>query len=90
MSSAVRKQEEPVELPDSGKKKVTMQLTAADVRNTDDLQKVLHARSKAAAVSTALSVTSYLTKVMNNGGSVLIRDEDGSVREMFWPGLTKT
>jgi len=71
-------------------KKVTMQLTAADVRNTDDLQRLLHARSKAAAVSTALSVTSYITKILNDGGSVLIRDESGNTKEMFWPGLSKT
>ena len=70
-------------------KKVTMQLSPIDVKNTDELQKILHTRSKAAAVSTALAVTAYLTKIIEEGGTVLVRDEDGNVKEMFWPGLSK-
>ncbi len=67
--------------------KVTMNLTSRDVRNTETIQEVMHTRSKAQAVSTALSVTTALAENMKPGSELLIRQKDGSVEKIIIPEL---
>ena len=68
-------------------RKVTMNLTERDVRNTEEICKRLHSRSKAQAVSSALSITEGLTREVQNGSEVMIRRPDGSTRTMVIAGL---
>ena len=67
--------------------KVTMNLTDRDVKNTDKLKKQLHARSKAEAVSTALSVTTSLAELLEDGGELLVRGKDGVIERIKITGL---
>lgn len=68
-------------------KKVTMNLTEQDIKNTEEICKRLHSRSKAQAVSSALSITEGLTREVQNGSEVMLRRPDGSVRTMIIAGL---
>ncbi len=67
--------------------KVTMNLTERDVENTEKLTTLLHSRSKAATVSTALSVTATIADIIEKGGSVMIRNKDGSMDRLIITGL---
>ena len=68
--------------------KVTMNLTERDVKNTEKLTARLHSRSKAATVSTALSVTAALADIIEGGGTLMIRNQDGSMEGLTIIGLT--
>ena len=68
-------------------KKVTMNLTDQDVRNTEILTKRLHARNKALTVSSALAITEGLTRKIQDGGELLIRRKDGSMETVIIAGL---
>ena len=68
--------------------KVTMNLTERDVKNTEKLTARLHSRSKAATVSTALSVTAALADIIEDGGTLMIRNQDGSMEGLTIIGLT--
>ena len=57
--------------------KVTMNLTDRDVDNTAMLQELLHARNKASAVSSALSVATVLATRIKRGEKLYLRAEDG-------------
>lgn len=67
--------------------KVTMNLSDKDVANTAELQALTGSRSKAQAVSTALSVTKILAQRMSKGGEVLIRGKDGKLETLIIPEL---
>jgi len=67
--------------------KVTMNLTERDVSNTEGLQSLTGSRTKAQAVSTALSVTKLLAQKMSEGGEVLIRAKDGSIEKLVIPEM---
>lgn len=67
--------------------KVTMNLTDRDVDNTDKIRKVFHARSNAAAVSDALSVTATLVNMMNEGNEILVRNKKGELEKIVFTGL---
>ena len=69
--------------------KVTMNLTKADVKNAEMIEKLTHARSRAHAVSTALSAISYIVKELarNPETQILIRSPDGKVERLVIPGL---
>jgi|GEM_PF-4746270 len=67
--------------------KVTMNLSERDVANTNELQVLTGSRSKAQAVSTALSVTKILAQRMSKGGEVLIRGKDGTLETLIIPEL---
>ena len=69
--------------------KVTMNLTERDVKNTEKLTARLHSRSKAATVSTALSVTAALADIIEDGGTLMIRNQDGSMEGLTIIGLTR-
>ena len=49
-------------------RKVTMNLTDQDIRNTETLTARLHSRSKALTVSSALAITEGLTRKIAEGG----------------------
>lgn len=68
--------------------KVTMNLTERDVKNTEKLTTRLHSRSKAATVSTALSVTAALADIIADGGTLMVRNRDGSMEGITIIGLT--
>ena len=67
--------------------KVTMNLTERDVRNTEKLTKALHSRSKAATVSTALSVTTTIAEILAKGGDLMVRNSDGSIERLIITGM---
>ncbi len=67
--------------------KVTMNLTDRDVGNTETLQALLHARNKASAVSSALSLAAVLATRINRGEKLYLRGEDGVTERILIPGL---
>ncbi len=67
--------------------KVTMNLTEQDVQNTEKLTNMLHSRSKAATVSTALSVTATIAEILSQGGDLMIRNSDGSMERLIITGM---
>lgn len=70
-------------------RKVTMNLTERDVRNTEKLTEKLHTRSKAEAVSAALSITSSLSEMLEGDKELIIRDKKGDIEKIIIPGLTE-
>ena len=68
-------------------KKVTMGLTEWDIKNTEELQERLHARTKAAAVSSALALAAGLTKKVSEGEELMIRKKDGSLERILITGM---
>ena len=70
-------------------RKVTMNLTERDVRNTEKLTEQLHTRSKAEAVSAALSITSSLSDMLQGDKELIIRDRNGGIEKVIIPGLTE-
>ncbi len=61
-----------------GFKKVTMNLTVRDIENTDVIATATHARSKAQAVSTALSLTRFVIDNLRiPGTNLVLRTQDG-------------
>ncbi len=68
-------------------KKVTMGLTEWDIKNTEDLQERLHARTKAAAVSSALALAAGLTKKVSEGEELMIRTKDGTLERILITGM---
>ncbi len=69
--------------------KVTMNLTQRDVRNTEKLAERLHTRSKAEAVSAALSITSSLSDLLEGDKELIIRNKKGEIEKVIIPGLTE-
>ena len=68
-------------------KKVTMNLTARDIANTEILTTRLNTRNKASAVSSALAITEGITRMVQDGGEVIVRRKDGSMETLVIPGL---
>ena len=58
----------------SALRKVTMNLTERDVKNTERLTEKLQARSKAEAVSAALGITIFLSDMLQGGKELIIRN----------------
>jgi hypothetical protein len=59
--------------------KVTMLLTEHDVENVNEIYAWTQARTKAQAVSIALSLTRYLIEQRRNGANLLLRQPNGEV-----------
>jgi hypothetical protein len=72
----------------SALRKVTMNLTERDVKNTERLTEKLHARSKAEAVSAALGITIFLSDILQGGKELIIRNANGETEKVIIPGLT--
>lgn len=70
-------------------RKVTMNLTERDVRNTERLRHKLHTRSNAEAVSAALSITSSLSDMLEDNKELIIRNKKGDIEKVIIPGLTE-
>ena len=70
-------------------RKVTMNLTEQDVRNTERLTEQLHTRSKAEAVSAALSITTSLSEMLKGEKELIIRNKKGEISKVIIPGLTE-
>lgn len=69
-------------------RKVTMNLTERDVKNTERLRNILHTRSNAEAVSAALSITSSLSEMLEDDKELIIRSRTGDIEKVIIPGLT--
>lgn len=69
--------------------KVTMNLTDRDVKNAEKLSEQFHTRSKAEAVSAALTITSSLSDLLQGGKELIIRNKDGDLEKIIIPGLTE-
>jgi hypothetical protein len=59
--------------------KVTMLLTERDVQNVNEIHAWTQARTKAQAVSIALSLTRYLIEQRRKGATLLLRQTDGEI-----------
>lgn len=70
-------------------RKVTMNLTERDVKNTERLRLKLHTRSNAEAVSAALSITSSLSDLLGENKELIIRNKNGDIEKVIIPGLTE-
>ena len=57
-------------------------------KNTETLSRRLHSRSKASAVSNALSIAEGITRSIERGEEVLIRTKDGSLERVFIAGVS--
>ena len=68
-------------------KKITMNLTPRDVENADTLTRRLHCRNKASTVSAALAITEDITRRIQDGGQLMIKEKDGSVETLIITGL---
>lgn len=68
-------------------KKVTMNLTDGDIENADVIYDSTQARSKAQAVSTALSLTRVIIDKMKQqpGTEVVLRNPDGTQLRLVMP-----
>jgi hypothetical protein len=72
--------------------KVTMNLTQADAEAAAFIEKSLHTRSKAQAVSAALHLTQYIISVLQEDGDnelAFCNKADGSVKHIVVPQLRK-
>lgn len=67
--------------------KVTMNLTARDVKNTQKVKESLHARSNAAVISDALSVTTKLIDLSKKGNEILIRNKKGELERLIFANM---
>ena len=70
-------------------KKVTMNLTDRDIDNADVIYETTHARAKAHAVSSALSLTRFIIDELKQrpGTDILLRNPDGSQVRLVMPEL---
>ncbi len=57
-------------------------------KNTEMLSEKLHTRSKAEAVSAALNITAFLSKKLDNGNELIIKNKTGEMEQIFIPGLS--
>ncbi|MFC3909878.1 hypothetical protein ACFORL_12435 [Legionella dresdenensis] len=67
--------------------KVSMNLTDRDISNTEKIKNRLHSRSKADAVSAALSITSSLSDYIERGEEIFVLTKDGKTERLVIPGL---
>ena len=68
-------------------KRVSMNFTDRDIRNTEVITARLNLRNKASTVSNALAITESITRKIANGAELLIRKKDGSMESVVIPGL---
>jgi hypothetical protein len=77
------------EIPMASLIKVTMNLTEHDVQNASVIHELTGARSRAHAVSMALSLARYIFEIIINipGSQILIQMPDGKVERLIIPDL---
>jgi hypothetical protein len=67
--------------------KVTMLLTERDVENVNEIYAWTQARTKAQAVSIALSLTRYLIEQRRKGATLLLRQTNGEIERIVMTEL---
>jgi len=69
--------------------KVTMNLTPQDVGNIETIHRIAGTRSKAHAVSTALSLCKFIFEALLSkpGTQLLLRGPDGKIERIVMPEL---
>jgi hypothetical protein len=67
--------------------KVTMLLTERDAENAENIQVVTQARSKAHALSIALSLTRFVINKLLGGAELVVREHDGHLERIVMPEL---
>lgn len=67
--------------------KVTMLLTEQDVENTNCITQWLHARTKAQAVSVALSLARFIIEQRMKGAQLLLKQSDGTTERIVMTEL---
>ena len=67
--------------------KVSMNLTDRDIKNTENVRQLFHARTNADAVSAALGIARSLGEMIKNGDELLIRNKKGELQKILIPGL---
>ncbi|WP_286965335.1 hypothetical protein [Methylobacterium sp.] len=67
--------------------KVTMALSDGDARNASEIQETTDARSKAHALSIALSLTRFVIDRLLNGDELVFRTRDGRLERVLMPEL---
>ncbi len=67
--------------------KVSMNLTERDVENVEYIQELTKARTKAQAVSTALSLTRFVVDQLRDGSDLLVRGKGGDLERVVMPEL---
>jgi hypothetical protein len=76
-------QEGAIDMP-----KVTMSLTDVDAENAEFIRRETHARSKAHALSIALTLTRFAIDLLKKSGSELaVRNSDGNFDRVVMPDL---
>lgn len=65
--------------------KVTMTLTSGDVENANKLQAWSYARSKAAAISKALSLSTAIINEIEAGNDLYVRNANGDFERLIIP-----
>jgi hypothetical protein len=67
--------------------RVTMALTDRDAENAESIWKSTGARSKAHAISIALSLTRYVIEKLLMGSELAVRNQDGKFERVVMPEL---
>lgn len=66
---------------DQGTSRVTVTLRAIDRRRVEEIAEKEQV-NKNDAIRLALATEQFVTRVQDEGGSILIRDKDGTIREV--------
>ena len=66
-----------------------MRVTQHDIENAEALQRRLHSPSKASAVSSALVIPDEITRILERGEELLLRNKDGSMNWLTIPGVRR-
>jgi hypothetical protein len=69
--------------------KITMNLTDRDVKNAEKLSEKLKTRTKADAVSAAISIATFLIDILQDDKELIIRDEKNNMRRIIIPRLSE-
>ena len=68
-----------------------MKLTDVDILNTEKLSEKLNTRTKAEAVSAALTIASSLSDLLEGEKELVIRDKKGEIEKVvIIPGITES
>lgn len=67
--------------------KVTMLLTEQDVENTNRITQSIRARTKAQAVSVALSLARFIIEQRMKGAQILLKQPDGTTERIVMTEL---
>lgn len=71
-------------------KKISMNLTVQDIKNSIFLKDVLNERNQASVVSRAILIVCQIVKLLREkpGNRLIVLSEDGDKREIIIPGMS--